>query len=1308
LNSFIRPQILVLILVILTLSSPYLVYKAHALPAAILRVSLPAGTGVGPDSDPWLSECWLLNLEGETQTFVLRINNTSASQRSYDTHLVVALNEAGYNNLASLIMNGIAVPKTAFKYGTPTPYNIWTWPSGDIYPTWFNDTLVNVGTVQRNSFAEVTVSVTFSNATGARMHFDAWGKRISGTTTSDSDVTHNSPSADSTVLFQPGAPQPQPPYAAFSFTPSFPEVGEIVTFNASPSYDPDGNIVSYSWNFGDGTPIVVESDPIATHSYAALGDYEVTLTVTDNDGLTGTAADIVHVCLPPVASFVFSPPDPLEHETVTFDASSSAPDGGTIISYKWDFGDGTITTVSNPVITHSYAVYGNYTIILNVTDNDGKWDTDSKQITVERLPIADFTWSPVYPEVYEIVTFDASYSTPDGGVIVSYEWDFGDGAPKVIETDPITTRHYTAAGNYAVILNVTDSEGRWDTESKTITVRAPPHAEFVWYPIYPYTYELITFNASGSHDTDGYIVSYTWNFGDGNTTSTDNSVITHMYADCANYTVTLTVTDNTGLTGYTSQTVTVFNPDLLRLWADVGSYVGSHSDTWIHESWIVSSDVPPGSSVSFNLYIDAKSNPDGKNPTYDVYLAVAVNDTAQVASITIGPTTITTFTYGEVTWPAVAGGGTLPSHGVYPTWYALAPFGDVASNHGYYMTPSDPYGPYWAFRAYIPVTITTSSTMNAGLKVHFDAQGVLVKGSTAPGHRNSNPFSHDLTFAGTYIPPVTADVTFAQVGVGTDFTGTVLTVDGVNYTRGELPKTFTWVVGSEHTFEYHSPLVVDTGKRYVWTHTLGLSTARSGTIIVPSGGGSVTGYYKTQYKVTFTQTGLDGTAIGIVVTVAGVSKTYTDLPFTTDWLDHGSTLAFEYSDNVASSVSGKQFKLVSVSHTSPLTVTAPITVTGNYKIQYRITVTADPSGALGGTFKVTYTQCGTTYTNMQNTTLWIEWVDSSTTVTVSEPQDIINVSPGIRYKFDSYVPSASVHMDQAKTITLVYKTQYYLTVRVDPPGITTIPGEGWHNATLTVSLLAPPVPNYEFKNWTVDGSLVPGNPINVPMDNPHTAIAYYIKIEPLSVSITPTTAKIKIGESVTFTSTVSGGKPPYTPQWYLNGSAVSGATSLTWTFIPPTPGYYIVYLNVTDSTSTTAKSNEASVTVAPTLTVSISPMSASILVGQSVTFTSTVSGGYPPYSYQWYLGGAPVSGATSSSWTFTPSASGIYYVYLEVTDANKNTAQSETARITVSAVPVGGYSISLTKQTPTSHIAAYAMLIALSGIALSLKKRKRK
>jgi PKD repeat protein len=128
----------------------------------------------------------------------------------------------------------------------------------------------------------------------------------------------------------------------------------------------------------------------------------------------------------------------------------------------------------------------------------------------------------------------------------------------------------------------------------------------------------------------------------------------------------------------------------------------------------------------------------------------------------------------------------------------------------------------------------------------------------------------------------------------------------------------------------------------------------------------------------------------------------------------------------------------------------------------------------------------------------------------------------------------------------------------------------------------------------------------------------------------------------------------------------------------------------------------------PPLSASVNPLSASILVGQSVTFTSTVSGGYSPYTYQWYLNGNPVSGATSPTWTFTPTTSGIYYVQLKVTDNKGNTIQSETARVTVATVPVGGYSIPINANTKDTSIAPYITLLVALTIAFTTIKRKIK
>jgi hypothetical protein len=132
----------------------------------------------------------------------------------------------------------------------------------------------------------------------------------------------------------------------------------------------------------------------------------------------------------------------------------------------------------------------------------------------------------------------------------------------------------------------------------------------------------------------------------------------------------------------------------------------------------------------------------------------------------------------------------------------------------------------------------------------------------------------------------------------------------------------------------------------------------------------------------------------------------------------------------------------------------------------------------------------------------------------------------------------------------------------------------------------------------------------------------------------------------------------------------------------------------------------------PPFSVTISPSAVTMVLScNSVTFTSTVTGGTPPYSYQWYLGSSPVAGATSASWKFTPTFAGIYYVYLIVTDSKGMVATSNTARVVVTQ-PVGGYSASYVlspgNSSSTALIALYGALAAALGVGISLTKRKKK
>jgi PKD repeat protein len=158
---------------------------------------------------------------------------------------------------------------------------------------------------------------------------------------------------------------------------------------------------------------------------------------------------------------------------ITFDASSSLPGSGIIIKHKWSFGDGTYAI--GKVVTHSYSAPGVYTVTLNVTNSKGLWSIIQKQIEVVELPgpkapIANFTYSPLNPTVGQEVTFNASDSYDPDGVIVAYNWDFGDGSS---EQGKIVTHYYTQEGSYKVTLTVIDNDGKTGSISQTVTVVKP-------------------------------------------------------------------------------------------------------------------------------------------------------------------------------------------------------------------------------------------------------------------------------------------------------------------------------------------------------------------------------------------------------------------------------------------------------------------------------------------------------------------------------------------------------------------------------------------------------------------------------------------------------------------------------------------------------------------------------------------------------------------------------------------------------------------------------------------------------------------
>jgi PKD repeat protein len=241
----------------------------------------------------------------------------------------------------------------------------------------------------------------FSTPLGTRHSVNVQG--LSPGTTYTCVITVRDPAGnESSLQYGFTTPRPNsPPVAGFSFSPVCARENENVSF-LDRSYDPDGYIVRWHWDFGDGKTSS-ESNPV--HAFENEGRYVVSLTVWDDKGASATVRktiEIIPLNLPPAAYFSYWPPDPNTRDEVIFDASSSTDPDGVIVSFLWDFGDN--SSGEGEVVRHSFALPGTYRVRLKVLDNGGKWSIWEENLAVvepppapsvselTRLPLENLCW----------------------------------------------------------------------------------------------------------------------------------------------------------------------------------------------------------------------------------------------------------------------------------------------------------------------------------------------------------------------------------------------------------------------------------------------------------------------------------------------------------------------------------------------------------------------------------------------------------------------------------------------------------------------------------------------------------------------------------------------------------------------------------------------------------------------------------------------------------------------------------------------------------------------------------------------------
>ncbi|KKR25634.1 MAG: PKD domain containing protein [Candidatus Peregrinibacteria bacterium GW2011_GWE2_39_6] len=338
--------------------------------------------------------------------------------------------------------------------------------------------------------------------------------------------------------------------------------GKSYFFEPKGASSPNGAIEKYEWDFGDGT--VVTRNKNAQHVYDMPGTYTVVLKMTDEEQAIGEVSLEIKVESPESASVAIITTNHVwddEQRTsitgevpfsVKFSAEDSLDPDNNIVDYGWDIdGDGVVDGAGID-FEYTYQKAGEYVATLSVEDASGNVTKTSIGVTVEEQSlVASITADTLNGEIPLIVNFDASGSSYPSGKIVNYLWDFGNGITRYDDAQVSYT--FNEVGTFTVVVKAIASDGKETTASLFINVLPvslsacfESNVDSGKAPL------IVTFNPGCS---SGTVMTYRWDFGDGNLSYTRKP--THTFEKAGTYTVVLTVEDNEGITDSYSVVIAV-------------------------------------------------------------------------------------------------------------------------------------------------------------------------------------------------------------------------------------------------------------------------------------------------------------------------------------------------------------------------------------------------------------------------------------------------------------------------------------------------------------------------------------------------------------------------------------------------------------------------------------------------------------------------------------------------------------------------------------------------------------------------------
>lgn len=344
----------------------------------------------------------------------------------------------------------------------------------------------------------------------------------------------------------------QPPNVpTVTISPTVPGPTQTVSLSATSS-DPEGQAISFRWDFGDGSTGTGSS---VTHVYANPGTFTIAVTASDPQGAISTTSQTLSIVnqAPTNPVITAASTSPVLGVTANFSASSSDPENQAL-TVAWDFGDG--GTSSGTAVTHAFASFGTFTVAATARDPFGATGRSTITITVSnRSPSLPAITAPAVVTPGRAVTFVATSSDPEGQTI-NYAWQFSDGGSAVGSTVAHT---FANEGGFTARVVATDPQGASAENTTQVTATYPAPSSVVATAsvraLYPK--QIASWQATAI-DPSGLSMSYSWSFGDGSTAT--GPIVRHAFNAAGNYDVRLTARNSANKSTTISAPLVVLAP----------------------------------------------------------------------------------------------------------------------------------------------------------------------------------------------------------------------------------------------------------------------------------------------------------------------------------------------------------------------------------------------------------------------------------------------------------------------------------------------------------------------------------------------------------------------------------------------------------------------------------------------------------------------------------------------------------------------------------------------------------------------------